>query len=463
MRKRTPCTVLICLALSLTLGACSQPQPTTTLTPLPTSFAAKNVILLVGDGRGYNQLLATDYYRGAPAVYEDFPVQLGVTTYPYLDPGGPPGYDPVQMWQRFDYCLTSTSTDSAAAATAMATGVKTYSGAIGVDHEGNPVRSVTETAELLGKATGVVTTVPWSHATPAAFVAHVGDRGDYARIARQMIEQSAVDVIMGAGNPGFDDDGRPAGGDAAYVGGDELWADLSDADPDTPSAADADGDGDADPWTLVQTKAEFEALAAATSTPTRVCGTAQVNDTLQQGRGGDSFAAPYVVPLDVAVPDLATMVEGALNVLDEDPDGFFLMAEGGAIDWAGHAHQTGRMIEEQAAFDDAVRAVVDWVLAHGGWTETLVIVTSDHETGMLWGPGAGEAEGAAAFSPIVDNGEGELPGVSWSTTGHTNQLVPLYANGPGSETLAQQAESVDPVRGRYIDNTEVARLILGAL
>jgi alkaline phosphatase len=236
-----------------------------------------------------------------------------------------------------------------------------------------------------------------------------------------------------------------------------------DSDPATPAVADADGDGSPDPWTLLQTKADFEQLAAADVTPTRVCGTAQVYGTLQQSRKGGALADPFTVPFNTTVPDLATMVKGALNVLEEDPDGFFLMVEGGAVDWASYIGETGRMIEEQSAFDEAVAAVVDWVLDHGGWEQNLLVVTADHETGMLWGAGSGATAGAPAFMPVTDKGSGVVPGVSWNSIGHTNQLVPLYAIGIDTRSLLQRATLTDTVRGKYLDNTDIARLIFGSL
>ncbi len=455
--------VALLLALTVGLFACGRATPTTVHTFQQERATARNVIVMISDGCGYGHVQATDYYLGVRSVFEGFPVQLGVTTYPYEVSLDVPGYDPALMWQDFSYCMDSVVTDSAAAATALASGVKTLIGAVGVDPSGAPVRTVTERAEALGKSTGVVTTVPWSHATPASFVAHAADRNDYAEIARQMIMDSAVDVVMGAGNPDFDNDGRASVNDASYVGGQSLWAGLKNSHPESLSVADADGDGRPDPWTLIQTKAEFESLATATETPARVCGTAQVFSTLQQARSGSLLAAPYAVPLNSTVPDLSTMVAGALNVLDEDPDGFFLMVEAGGVDWAGHLGETGRMIEEQAAFVDAVRSVTDWVLANGGWRDTLLIVTADHETGMLWGPGAGTVDGRPIFAPVTDRGPGAMPGVTWHSAGHTNQLVPLYAIGVNSGQLRDGAKLIDPVRGSYIDNTAIGDLVLGSL
>ena len=90
-------------------------------------------------------------------------------------------------------------------------------------------------------------------------------------------------------------------------------------------------------------------------------------------------------PLNTTVPSLALMTKGALNVLDNDPDGFFVMIEGGAVDWANHANQLGRLIQEQNDFNDAVDVAIDWIKANGGFEKNLLIVTGDHETGYLDG------------------------------------------------------------------------------
>jgi len=443
--------------------------------PKVTGRPVKNVIVMISDGMGYNHVTATDYFMGRKQVYESFPVRLGMSTYEYEQfkkEGGAPlanwygksaylmGYDPVAMWEDFYYSAYPFGTDSASAATAMASGVKTYNGAIGVDVNRNRLKLVTEYAEEAGKATGVVTSVEWSHATPAGFVAHNVSRENYAAIAQEIIDRTATDVVMGAGNPEFDNNGSPATRDPKYVGGASLWAALK-AGGYAPN--DADGDGDLDAWNLIQTKADFEALAVGTLVLDRVCGTAQAYQTLQQLRSGDGNAAPYVVPLNANVPSLATMTRGALNVLSRDPDGFFLMVEGGAVDWASHANQTGRMIEEQIDFNLAVEAVIAWVERHSNWGETLLIVTGDHETGMLWGPGSGVVDGQARFTPIVDNGKGNVPGVSWNSGEHTNQLIPLFAKGDAARLFTKYVRGHDPVRGAYVDNTDIGELAIALM
>jgi alkaline phosphatase len=443
--------------------------------PAPKKPLAKNVIVMISDGWDYNHLSAASYYaygKDARQVYNRFPVNYAMSTYmAYLDGQGDPyvlGYDPALAWSDFDY-VKNGATDSAAAATSMSTGVKTYGGAIGVDLNGDPLPHVLELAEALGKSTGLVTSVEFSHATPAAFVAHNVSRNNYAAIANEMIYDSAVDVIMGAGNPCFtnsgvytgkyDDDGQPTyagctGQDFKYIGGAATWADIADG---VVTGADANGDGVPDDWTAVQTRQAFQDLMAG-PTPDRVLGVPQVYQTLQQSRGGDGYADPYVVPLVETIPTLEEMTVAALNVLDDDPDGLFLMVEGGAVDWASHANQSGRMIEEQIDFDNAVQAVDDWVRANSNWGETLLIVTGDHECGYLTGPGSDPT-----WEPIVNNGIGNLPGMEWHSGNHTNSLIVISAKGDAARLFRPLADESDPVHGRYVDNTEIAQVIFEVL
>ena len=410
----------------------------------------RNVILLIADGWSYNDILATGYYlagRSGAQVYEQFPVRYAVSTYPA---GG--SYDPVAAWTDFDY-VKQGPTDSAAAATALACGVKTSNGALGVDVAGQPLVNLLERAEAVGKSTGVVTSVPLSHATPAGFVAHQASRGSYETIAQEMLLRSAMDVIMGAGHPWYDDQGvRRTEGSFGYVGGEQTWQGLESGT----AGGDANGDGQADPWVLVQTRAQFQALGQG-PTPARVCGVAPVGETLQERRGGDAAAAPCVVPLTSSVPTLAEMSAAALNVLDDNPRGLVLMIEGGAVDWAAHSNLSGRMIEELAGFGEAVQTVCDWVERHSTWEETLVVVTGDHETGDLNGPDSGPRWWA-----VINNGLGLLPSMIWCSGSHTNSLIPLFARGAGAERLADYADQTDPVRGPYLDNTEVAQVLAQA-
>jgi alkaline phosphatase len=411
-----------------------------------------NVILMIADGWGYNQILATDYWNGSKAGYEEWETAYAMSTFNYGE-----NYDGVEAWSNLDY-VKLRFTDSAAAATTMSTGVKTNNRYIGLDHECKPVEHIIECAESIGLATGVVTNVEISHATPAGFVAHNRDRGNYTEIAQEMIEKSAVDVIMGAGNPIYDNNGelKTSGFEYKYVGGEELWNALMTGT----AGGDADGDGAADPWTLIENMEEFQKLGSGI-TPGRVIGVARVKETLQEKRSGaDKHDLPYADPFIKGIPTLAEMTRGTLNVLDNDPDGFFLMIEGGAIDWANHDNLLGRMIEEMDDFNRAFDVVVHWVQSRSSWNETLVIVTGDHETGFLTGPDSGVP---GSFSPLVDNGPGQLPGYQYRSGDHTNSLIPFYAKGRGSDRFITQVVAEDPVRGEYIDNTAIARVVFELL
>jgi alkaline phosphatase len=281
-----------------------------------------------------------------------------------------------------------------------------------------------------------------------------------------MLRGQWLDVIIGAGNPDFDDDGQPIKEgkkrDYAFVGGEETWKALK---------------AGQHPWKLVQEKSDIEALAAG-ATPPKVLATVQAASTLQQKRGSDRAAldtsprplageAPRGYPGvraadNTNVPSLAAMARAAVNCLDDNPKGFYLMIEGGAVDWANHANQTERMIEEQIAFVEAVEAVVEWIEAHGGWDETLLILTADHDCGLPWGPKSKQN----AFEPLEDRGEGKMPGLVYHANGHGNSLTPLYARGPGSERFAAlikgkdaRAAAVWQISGQYIDNTDVFKVM----
>ena len=419
--------------------------------------APKNIIVMISDGCGYYHVDAAGLYqygRTGAQVYERFSVVCGMSTYMA---GG--SYDPCQVWGNFNH-VKDGATDSAAAATAMSCGAKTYNGAIGVDSAKKPLKNIIERCEERGMATGVVTSVQLSHATPAGFVAHNEARGNYAEIAREMIYNSAVDCIIGCGHPLYDGDGNLIEDPNAYkyVGGEKAWNELTAGT----AGSDADGDGVSDPWVLIETRAQFQALASGQS-PKRVFGVPLVAKTLQQARSGDSHAEPYTVPMIETVPTLEEMTRAALNVLDNDVDGFFLMVEGGAVDWAGHANQSGRVIEEEIDFNKSVEAVVDWVRANSNWGETLVIVTGDHETGYLTGPDSDKTENDPVWQPLLGNGKGNQPGMEWHSNGHTNSLVPFYAKGCGAGLFNKAALRTDPDRGPYIDNTDIAKVIFALL
>ncbi|TVS15580.1 MAG: alkaline phosphatase [Planctomycetaceae bacterium] len=437
----------------------------------------KNVILMIGDGAGYNHWIAASMYQGrwdaqrgqSTQVYDgDGWIEVGCSTHPLNLSDTPQKtdvqdrqliYAPAKAWDPqtgYDW-LNRTFTDSAAAGTALATGVKTYNNAINWSDLDRPILpTIAHIAAQSGRSAGVVTSVQWSHATPAALGgARSAKRNDYETIANQMIQDGILDVIMGAGHPDFDDDGRPVTNEPThrYVGGKETWEAIE--------AARATPDGTYHGLRPVSTNAEFQSLLSG-ETPRRVLGTAQVARTLQYSRKGRSEDEnPYDTPRLTNVPTLAQMTQGALNVLGQNPRGLWLMVEGGAIDWAGHDNQGARMIEEQVEFVEAIEAVVQWIEANSDWDETLLILTADHETGLVWGPDSAEEE--HRFQPIVDQGPGQMPLLRFHSKEHTNSLVPVFAKGRGARWLVETADRTDPVRGPYLDNTDVFHVMAKAV
>lgn len=492
MRPVAIVLLTVALLLSVTLS--------TSVAACPPATSAKNIIVMISDGGGFNHVLAADYYQYGAAgtqVYEDFPVQVACSTFeyekisnPFPYPYVPPypsenpayvmyGYNSSLAWSDFDYLpwmvqgssSSNAHTDSASAITALMTGTKTKDGYLGVDINKNTVINIVEILETQGKATGVVSSVPFSHATPAGCVIHNDYRENYHAIADSMLYDSAADVAIGCVAQDFDRDGNPldpADYITLYVGN-ETWADIADG---SVMGADADGDGNPDEWTVIRTLAEFQAMATG-ATPTRVLGVPQVHETMQMKRAGDGSADAYVVPLTPGLPNLADLSKAALNVLDNDPDGFFVMIEGGAVDWASHEQFPGRTIEEQIDFNIAVDAVVDWVEANSNWNETLLIITADHETGYIWGPGSGPGD-PPTWNPIINNGVGNMPGFEFYSNlshpafpgryigWHTNTLVPIYAKGPGAEIFNTYAINTDPVYGPYLDNIDVFKVLVEA-
>ena len=133
------------------------------------------------------------------------------------------------------------------------------------------------------------------------------------------------------------------------------------------------------------------------------------------------------------------------------------MIEGSATDNAGHNNQKGRIIEEQMRFDRAVDSVIAWIEAHGGWDENLLIITADHETGLLASPTLNTDSITLNHYDIIDNGAGVMPGMEFYSTHHSNQLIPFFAKGAGSEIYYEYADEQDAVRGKFLTNSEIAQ------
>lgn len=446
----------------------------------------KNIILMISDGTGTNTIAATGMYTGklGKQIY-DGPAwtKSYVSTYPLrtgrVPMPGPAGltqdpqtvYNPAKNWDTTPITTTTgryadhfsgyswskrTAPDSANTMVAVFTGHKTYNRAVNVDGNGRPLTTFAELAQRAGKAAGVVTTVQFSDATPAVSGgAHNVARDDHTAIAAEMLNAGVLSLIMGSGNPDYDNDGaRRLIPDYSWISASD-WSDLK---------AGVNG------FKLIEDANDFAALATNRAPPEKVVGIVRSFDSTQahRARSAPATETPFSVARRTDVPNLKTMALGALNVLDHDPDGLFLMIEGGAVDDAMHANNIGRMIEEKMEFDEAVEAVsayLDANTAGNNWSNTLVIVTGDHDH-LLLGPDSD----TVPYQPLVDHGAGQVPGYKWQHNGHSNQLVPLYARGLGAEAFLTCANQRDTFtdrdgrtfgRGAYLDQTEIFAVMSG--
>ncbi|MFD2923129.1 alkaline phosphatase [Halobacillus naozhouensis] len=414
---------------------------------------AENVILLVGDGMGPSQVSAAAYLKGK---------------------GYGAGELTMDQFSNVGYARTfshdNTVTDSAAAATAFSSAHKTDNGVVGkapktAEHSENEdhfnVESVLESAEQAGKSTGLVSTARITHATPAAFASHVENRDNENEIAKQMLLDHDIEVLLGGGKRHFlpkDDGGKREDGkniiDAAKKKGYEF----------------------------VDHKEELK----------------NKNADKLLGLFNKSHMTYEMDRELTEEPSLAAMTKKSLKVLKDDKDGFFLMVEGGRIDHAGHANFPAANMHETLAFDKAVKVAYEYAKND---PNTQVIVTADHATGGM-SVGANGTYGfnkdvirnvkhsaefmgekvnsersnieevMAKYAGINDLTKKEKTAIKtskdaasaiaqvisdraligWTTTGHTATNVPVYSYGPQSDKLTGT-----------INNTKIAEVISNAM
>ena len=342
-------------AMTASLAACGTPasttEPTTadaasvataapTATPEAATKTPKYIFLFIGDGMSYPQIQSTNYYLSALAngtsMGGDGAVLQHEDALTFLD------FPVAGSAQTYD--STSFCPDSASTATSLSTGHKTYSGTINMDETGT-VAYETISEKLKDQKDykiGVVSSVNLNHATPAAFYCHQVSRSNYYDIGLEMID-SNFDYFAG-------------GALLQPTGKDEDQTDLYTL------AAEAG-------YTVAKTQAEAEAVTADTGK------VILVDEHLADG---DSM--PYELDRTDDMWSLADYVEKGIEVLDND-NGFFMMVEGGKIDWACHANDAGSTMHDTQALSDAVDKAVEFYNDHPD--ETLILVTGDHETGGM--------------------------------------------------------------------------------
>ena len=358
----------------------------------------KNIIYLIPDGGGYGLYDFANMVKVAGGFdTEKFPNKTPTDT------------EPMSMRAQLAGSMTTASasssvTDSAAAGTAMSSGYKTINGYIGIDKNSVPKANLVEAAESVGKSTGIISTYHWSHATPAAFTAHAQDRGDDYNIYQQ-IENKDLEVVLGVG-----------------YGMVSQYATIQNAIDNG--------------YTIVETK-----------------------EDLLNVRPGDKIwgnvaekTYPYDVELGADQPTLAEMTAGAIEALSGDPDGFFLMVEGGKVDTGGHRDDARISTSEYLAFDAAFKVALDFAK---GRTDTVVIAAPDHDTGGIILPENPET----AVSEVMD---GINPSsVLWTSYSHTGQNVGVWIYLPEGvssiEGLSTVLGDTQSTRENYIiDNTAIA-------
>jgi alkaline phosphatase len=352
---------------------------------------AKNVIFMVPDGMGLAYVTAARTYLGGPdgpnLSFENLP-QIG--------------------YQR-TFSENSLVTDSAAAASAWSCGEKFANGEICYHTvDGTYPKTILEIANDMGKATAIVATSRITHATPAAFAAHVTSRNCENAIATDMVSITRPDVILGGGARHFD---GSQGVDGCGGSSDNLPAALANG---------------------YEYVTDFAALQAAAD--------AGIEKII--GLFTSSHMPPHL-DLTPDLPTLAQLSKAALNILEEDKDGFFVMIEGSQIDWAGHANDPAYQVGEVAGFDEAVQTVLNWInTSPKRVNSTLLIVVPDHETG-----------GYAVDGPYGSQAKaGELVQDGWTSTNHSATDVLIWSQGPGSDAL-----------GSALDNTDLYDVMIKAM
>lgn len=327
------------------------------------SGQVKNLILMIGDGMGAQQVgMLEEYARRSPANMAKVSNTTGLQQIANngtvgLSLNAPMGDHP------------SLVVDSACSATQLATGQGSISEAVGLDDNGNAVETILEKAKKVGKATGLISDTRLTHATPAAFASHQPHRKYENEIAAQYIDHDNVDVLLGGGArhwiPATDFEAL-----AAQLNAPSHVIKKSKRDDERNLVLEAKAKG----YDLAFTKAQM--LAATGTKLLGLFDDSAMNDGILNSacQNGDERAKC----LDE--PTLKDMTLKALDILSQDEDGFFLMVEGGQIDWAGHVNDAGWMLHELLKFDAAVAAVYEWVKDRD---DTLVLVTADHETGSF--------------------------------------------------------------------------------
>lgn len=355
----------------------------------------KNVIYLIGDGMGFGAVSSLLLSEDSVTGFEQAPV-IGLS----------------------ETCSANNYvTDSPAGGTALACGIRTKNGYLGVDPEGKPLTSILRKAQAMGKRSGIVVNTVLTEATPAAFYAGVTSRSMSFDIAKQFTE-SGVDVAIGAGLEPFIK--RPDSLDLTAT----LINKGYDVHLDWKTVLNTTSKKFVGilPMGDVHRRNESGNTTAGAADGAEVCLAAKLAASSEENGDTTRLSEPTVY--------LEKATAKALEVLSNDNrQGFFLMIESAIIDGYGHNNDSEGMIEEMKEFDNTLRQLVAYVNQH---PETLLVVTADHETG-----------GTGVSYKSYEVGSTTPVQLSFSTKGHTGTVVPVFAYGAGSEAFAGIMKNTD--------------------
>ncbi len=316
----------------------------------------KNIIFLIGDGMGVTQ------------VFSGLTANKG---HLFLENCKHIGFSKTQSADKY-------ITDSAAGGTALSAGVRTYNGAVAVDMEKNPVKTILEEAEENGLATGLVSSSAITHATPASFIAHQPQRSMYEEIAADFLK-TEIDVFIGGGKDHF-----------------------------------------------TKRKDSLNLVEKLKENGYRYEEDMNIVKRVKKGKLAALVADVHPGRLAERGDMLPVATKTAINILSKNDKGFFLMVEGSQIDWGGHANSTIYIVEDMLDFDQAIGKALEFAAKDG---ETLIVITSDHETG-----------GMAITGGVIEQG---IVKAAYPTKGHTAVMVPVFAYGPGAENFIGIMKNTD--------------------
>ncbi len=369
---------------------------------------AKYIFLFIGDGMGMSHIAVTESYLSYKAGKLGGEMLL-MSQFPYFGTAT-------------NYSANKYVTDSSASGTAIACGVKAINYTVGVNADGEPAKSVSHELKEDGYQVGIMSTVPLNHATPASFYANSTDRNDYYGISRQIID-SRYDFFAGSGFIDFK--GKSKNEEPI-----DAWLERN---------------GYEVCYGIEEFRKESEGKEMVI-----FC------QESNRAESASNYESSGKIAEDAS---LSEMLQLGMEFLDED-EPFFIMCEGGKIDWTSHDNKVMPMIMDILEFDQAIAVAYEFYKKHP--KETLIVVTADHETG---GISLGSGKGMIGWQILEEQWEkdgkknkltkeenarmNKEASIGWTTGGHTGGHVPVFAVGKGAEKFSGRMDNTD-IKGKIL-------------